>query len=308
MAAGVINTGSLPKLGWPGLQEIFGMSYNQHEKTFTKMFTTVKSDKSYEEYQNVTGFGIAQQKPQGQSIIYDSQQQGPTTRIVNNTFGLGYIVTEEELEDNQYPKVMAARTTSLAFSMAQYEEQAGAMIYNRAFTSGYVGGDGKVLCATDHPNAAGGTQANRPTVGSDLSEASYEDALIALRGFTDDKGLFINVKPLSLLIARQEWYNAIRLTRSVYQPGTANNDVNATLSTNAVPQGPIESIYFTSPHSWFIRTDAGGEPKGMIYQERTGIKFFKDNEFDTRNFKAGSSKRSAFGWDSFLGLWGNPGP
>ena len=33
MAGGVITTGSLPKLLWPGLQEIFGVGYNKHAKT-----------------------------------------------------------------------------------------------------------------------------------------------------------------------------------------------------------------------------------------------------------------------------------
>ena len=302
---GVINTGSLPKLLWPGLQEVFGMHYAQHEKTFPKLFSTVKSDKAYEEYVQVTGLSLGQFKPQGQSISYDTQQQGYVTRLTNAAYALGYMVTEEEIEDNLYPKIAKARTMALAFSMLQAKEQNLALIYNRAFTTGYVGGDGIILCSTAHTNVSGGTYANTPTVAADLSEASYEDALIAIRGFTDDKGLYINVKPRSLIVARQEWFNAIRLTQSTYQPGTANNDVNATKATNAVPEGVIESVYLTSPHAWFIRTDAGGDGHGMIYQERTPIKFFSDNEFDTRNFKAGAMERYTAGWDDPRGIWGN---
>ena len=288
--------------------EWWGVHYNKHEKTYPKMFDMVKSNQAYEEYVQATGFGIGQIKPQGQSITYDSQQQGFVTRLTNTTFALGYIVTMEEMEDNLYPRLAKSRTASLAFSAIQAKEQNLALIYNRAFTSGYVGGDGVTLCNTAHPNVSGGTYANRPVAGADLSEASYEDALIAIRGFQDDKGLFINVRPKNLTVPRQEWFNAIRLTRSVYQPGTANNDVNATLATNAVPDGPIESVYLTSPHAWFIRTDAGGDGHGMIYQERTSIKFFQDNEFDTRNMKAAYSERYAGGWDDPRGLWGNPGP
>ena len=306
--AGVISTGSLPKLSWPGLQELFGVSYKQHPKIYTQLFDTVKSDKSYEEYVQVTGFGLAQYKPQGQSISYDSQQQGFTTRLTNAAYALGYIVTEEEIEDNLYPKISQSRTRSLAFSMLQAKEVNMHLIYNRAFTAGYVGGDGVTLGNVAHPNVSGGTYANKPAVDADLSEASYEDALIAIAGFADDKGLLINVQAKALIVPRQEWFNAARLTKSVYQPGTANNDVNATLALNSVPQGPIQSVYLTAPHSWFIRTDAGGDGKGMIYQERTPVKFFQDNEFDTRNMKAGAMERYSGGWEDSRGLFCVQGP
>ena len=309
MGAGTINTGSLPKLLWPGIRSLFGTTYNEQPKMYSQTFDMVSSDKAYEEYVQVTGFGLGQYKPQGQSISYDSQQQGFVTRLTNAAWALGYIVTEEEIEDNLYPKIAKGRTKALAFSMLQAKEVNGALVYNRAFTAGYVGGDGVVLCSTAHPNVSGGTWANTPTVASDLSEASYEDALIAIAGFTDDKGLAIQVKPRSLWVSRQDWYNAIRLTRTSYQPGTANNDVNATLATNAVPEGAHQNVYFTAPHAWFIRTDAGmADQTGMIYQQRTPIKFFQDNEFDTRNEKAGASERYCFGWGDARAIWGNNGP
>ena len=308
MSGGVITTGSLPKLLWPGLNQVFGMGYGEHEMTYTKLFDKVTSDKAYEEYQAVTGFGLGQFKPQGTSISYDSQQQSYTTRLTNAAYALGFIVTHEEMKDNLYKKVASQRSKALGFSMRQCKEQVMHLIYNRAFTSGYVGGDGVTLCNTAHPNVSGGTFANTPTVASDLSEASLEDALIAIKGFQDDKGLFIDVKPKSLIVPRQEEWNALRLMKSVYQPGTANNDINATNYANAVPGGTVVSVYLTSPHAWFLRTDAGLDSTGMIYQERESIEFFDDNEFDTRNMKFGSYERYSGGWSDPRCLWGNNGP
>jgi hypothetical protein len=308
MAAAVINTGSLPKLLWPGLQEVFGVGYNKHAKTYPMLFNTVKSDKNYEEYIGITGFGPGQLKPQGQSLSYDSQQQGFPTRLVNATYALGFIVTYEEIKDNLYKKITASRMTSLSFSMLQAQEINLHLIYNRATNATYVGGDGVSLASTAHPNVSGGTYANTPTVAADLSEASLEDGLIAIRGFQDDKGLFINCKALSLVVPRQEFYNAIRITKSVYQPGTMNNDINAHKSVGAIPQGVIESVYLTAPHTWFLRTDAGGDGHGMIYQERETIRTFTDNDFDTFNFKAGAMQRYVGGYDDPRGIWVNAGP
>jgi hypothetical protein len=308
MAGGLITTGSLPKLLWPGLYDLWGRFYNKYEKIYPKLFNTTYSDKAYEEYQEVTGFTFGQVKPQGQSMAYDSVVQGFTTRLINTTYALGYIVTMEEIQDNLYPKESKSRTMANSFSMLQAKEQNLHLIYNRAFNGTYIGADGVALCSTAHPFVTGGTYANKPTVDADLSEASLEDALISIRGYTDAKGLFMNVKAISLVVPRQELYNAIRLTKSIYQPGTANNDINASKWVTAVPEGFIESVYLTAPHSWFLRTDAAGDGHGLIYQERMSPEFAQDNDFDTKNFKAGTVERYAGGWDNPHSIFGVQGP
>ena len=308
MAGGLITTGSLPKLLWPGLYDLWGRFYNKYEKIYPKLFNTTYSDKAYEEYQEVTGFTFGQVKPQGQSMAYDSVVQGFTTRLINTTYALGYIVTMEEIQDNLYPKESKSRTTANSFSMLQAKEQNLHLIYNRAFNATYPGADGQPLCSTAHVWVTGGTYANKPTVDADLSEASLEDALISIRGYTDAKGLFMNVKAISLIVPRQELYNAIRLTKSIYQPGTANNDINASKWVTAVPEGFIESVYLTAPHAWFLRTDAAGDGHGLIYQERMAPEFAQDNDFDTKNFKAGTVERYAGGWDNPHAIFGVNGP
>jgi hypothetical protein len=309
MAGGVITTGSLPKLLWPGVRATFGIAYNEHEKVFPQLFNKVNSDKAYEEYVGVTGFSLAAVKAQGTSLAYDSQSQGFTTRLTNATVALGYIVTYEEIKDNLYPKVSKTRTKALAFSMVQAKELFAHLVYNQAFSSTLqTGADGVALASTAHPLVGGGTYANTPVTSSDLSETSLEDALIAIDGFVDDKGLLINVKGRSLIVPRQEFYNATRIMKSMYQSGTANNDINAIQYTGALPDGIIKSVYLTAPHAWFIRTDNGGEDAGMLWQERESIRFFNDNDFDTFNEKAGSMERYAFGFDDARALWAVNGP
>lgn len=309
MAGGVINTGSNPKLLWPGLQRVFGISYREHEKVYPKLFNMIKSDKAYEEYLGMTGFGLAAVKPQGTSIAYDSAQQGFTTRLTNATIALGYICTYEEIKDNLYPKVSKGRTRSLAFSMVQAKELFAHLIYNQAFSSTLqTGADGVALASTAHPLVGGGTYANTPTVASDLSEVSLEDGLISVDGFVDDKGLLINAKVVSLIVPRQEYYNAVRITKSMYQSGTPNNDINAIQYTGAIPGGIIKDVYLTAPHAWFLRTDSAGEESGMIWQEREAVRFFNDNDFDTFNEKAGAMERYAFGFDDARSVWCNNGP
>ena len=303
--AGIITTGSHPKALWPGVKAWWGMTYNEHITEYDKLFDKDSSSKNYEEIVQSTGFGLVPVKGQGQGIQYDSQVQGFTTRFTHVAYGLGYIVTKEELDDNLYMELSKSRSASLAMSFRQTKENVAANIYNRAFSSTYTGGDGKALCATDHPNTSGGTFSNKPAVDADLSEASLEDATIALMGFQNDRGLLINVLPRSLIIARQEWYNANRILKSVYTPGSANNDINVLKATNALPEGIVMNHYLTSPHAWFIRTNV---QNGMKYFERTPVSFDQDNDFDTMNAKAKGYERYSFGWADPRAVYGSNGP
>ena len=303
--AGVITTGSHPKALWPGVKAWWGQVYDEHPEEYIHLFDKDTSMQNYEEDVQLTGFGLAPVKAEGQGVQYDSEVQGFITRYTHVAYALGYIVTKEELDDNLYENVSKRRAAALAMSFRQTKENVAANVYNRAFNGTYSGGDGKALCATDHPNTSGGTFANKPTVDVDLSEASLEDATVAIMGFQNDRGLLINVMPKSLAVARQEWYNANRILKSVYTPGSANNDINVLKATNALPDGIVMNHYLTSPHAWFIRTNI---MNGMKYYERVGISFDQDNDFDTMNAKAKGYERYSFGWTDPRAIFGSNGP
>ena len=303
--AGIITTASHPKALWPGIKAWWGQVYDEHPEEYSKLFDSDTSSQNYEEDVQLTGFGLAPRKSEGSGVAYDSEVQGFTTRYTHIAYALGYIVTKEELDDNLYEQVSRRRAAALAMSFRQTKENVGANVYNRAFNGTYTGGDGVALCATNHPNVSGGTFANKPTVDADLSEASLEDAMIAVMGFQNDRGLLINVMPKSLVVARQNWYNANRILKSVYTPGSANNDINVLKATNALPDGIIMNHYLTSPHAWFLRTNI---MNGMKYYERVGISFDQDNDFDTMNAKAKGYERYSFGWTDPRAIYGSNGP
>lgn len=303
--AGIINTGTHPKALWPGVNAWWGRVYNDHKEEWVDLFEKHTSKKNYEEDVQLTGFGVAPVKAQGSGVAYDSEVQGPTTRYVHVAYALGYIVTHEELEDNLYLEVSKTRSAALAKSFRQTKERIAANIYNRAFNGTYVGGDGVSLCATNHPNTTGGTFANKMTVDADLSEAALEDMIILMMKSSDDRGLLINLMPQSLHVAPDNHFNANRILKSVYQTGTANNDINVLKATNALPKGVMVNHYFTSAQPWFIRSDA---MNGMKYFEREGITFTQDNDFDTMNAKAKAYERYSFGWTDPRAVFGSNAP
>ena len=303
--AGIITTASHPKALWPGIKAWWGQVYDEHKEEYSQLFDSDTSSMNYEEDVQLTGFGLAPVKSEGSGVSYDSEIQGFTTRYTHIAYALGYIVTKEELDDNLYEQVSRRRSAALAMSFRQTKENVGANIYNRAFNGTYLGGDGVSLASTAHPNTSGGTFANKPSVDADLSEASLEDALTAVMGFQNDRGLLINVMPRSLVVARQNWWNANRIMKSAYTPTTANNAVNVLVATNALPEGIVMNHYLTSPNAWFVRTNI---QNGLKYYSRVGIQFDQDNDFDTMNAKAKGYERYSFGWTDPRAIYGVNGP
>lgn len=304
--AGVINTGSHPKLLWPGVHATWGQVYAQHPAEYVDLYDVLNSQKAYEQDVQITGFGLAPVKGQGASVTYDSEMQGWVSTYAHVAYGLGYIVTYEELQDNLYKEVATRRAKANAFSVNQTIENVGAFLYNNAFNTTYWAmPDGKSLIASDHINPSGGTFSNQLTPGADLSEAALEDMCIQIMNTTQDRGLKISIMPESLHIASAEWFNAHRILKSVLQAHTGNNAINVLKATNAFPKGIKMNHYFTNPNAWFVRTNC---PNGMQMFWRNKPQFSQDNDFDTKNAKSASYMRFSVGATDPRGIFGSSPP
>ena len=299
----VINSSSFAKALWPGVNAWYGKAYNEYSTEYNKLFDTFKSTKAFEEDVGVSSFGLAVVKPEGAPIQMDSERQAFITRYSHVVYALGFIITREIMEDDQYDVVGQRKAQGLAYSMRQTKEVVAANVYNRAFSASYVGGDGKELLATDHPNFAGGTWANELTTAADLSEAALEQACIDIAGFTNDRGLLIAAKPKTLIIPRQLMFEAKRILGSDGQVYSADNTLNAIKTMGMIPE-VVVNHYLTDTDAWFIKTDV---PHGMKHFERRADSFDMDNDFDTENAKFKATARYSFGWTDARGLFGSPG-
>ena len=66
--------------------------------------------------------------------------------------------------------------------MSNTKQVKAASVLNNAFDSGFTFGDGKELCATDHPTSGGGNFSNELATSADLNETSLEQSLIDISG------------------------------------------------------------------------------------------------------------------------------
>lgn len=299
-----INRGNFAKALWPGVNAWYGESYNEFPVEYTQLFDTYTSTKAFEEDMGIVSLGLAAVKTEGGSVSYDSMEQGFLTRYTHVNYGLGFIITEEMIDDDQYMIVANKNAKALAFSMRQTKEIVGANVYNRAFNSSYTFGDGKELLATDHPNISGGTWSNELTTAADISEAALEQAVIDMGKWTNDRGLKIAVIGQKLIIPVDLQFDVERILQSPLQSGNSNNDINALRNRGMFPGGVYINHYLTDTDAWFIRTNI---PEGMKYFERKADAFSDDSDFDTNNLKYKATGRYSFGATDPRGLFGSPG-
>lgn len=304
-----ITTSNFAKALWPGINAMYGTAYKEWAVEWDKLFSTHKSNKAFEEDVGNSGLGLAQIKAQGAAISFDTAAQGFTSRYNHVTYGLGFTITREMVEDDQYDVVAALRTKALAFSLRRTKEILAANVYNRAFSNSYLGGDGASLVAsaattiTSHLTSSGGSFTNGPATAVDLSEAALEQAHIDLGAITDDRGHLIKVLPKTLILPRQLVFEAKRILGSDARVGTANNDLNALKALGVIPE-VVVNHYLTDADAWFIRTDV---ENGMKCFERRADAFEMDTDFDTQNARYIATFRSSFGWTDPRGLYGSPG-
>jgi hypothetical protein len=298
-----ISRAQLLKELLPGLNALFGMEYAKYGEEHAEIFETESSDRSFEEETKLSGFSAAPVKGEGAAIEYDNAQEAWTARYTHETVAMGFSITEEAIEDNLYDSLSARYTKALARAMAYTKQVKAASILNNAF-SGATYGDGKTLCATDHPLVSGGTNANRPTVAADLNETSLEAAVIAISQWTDERGLLIAAQPRKLVIPPALQFVATRLLETEGRVGTADNDLNALKTNGSIPEGYTINHYLTDTNAWFLMTDV---PNGLKHFTRAPMATSMDADFDTGNSRYKARERYSFGVSDPLGIFGSPG-
>ena len=299
-----ISRAQLAKELEPGLNALFGMEYDRYENEHSEIYETESSDRAFEEEVMLVGFGNAPTKSEGSGVSFDSANEAYTARYTHETIALAFALTEEAIEDNLYDRLGARYTRALARSMAHTKQVKSAATLNNAFDSSFTGGDGKELCATDHPLAMGGTFSNELSTAADLNETSLENALIDISQFVDERNMIIALRGMKLIVPPALKFIADRLMSSTQRPGTADNDVNAINNMGMLPDGVVVNHFLTDTDAFFIKTDA---PNGFKMFERSPLATSMEADFDTGNMRFKARERYSFGFSDPRCVFGSPG-
>jgi hypothetical protein len=248
--------------------------------------------------------GLAALKNEGGATTFDNNAG---ERGVYNQehieLGLGYSITRKAIDDNLYKSQFKPSNLGLMKSFRQTKEIYGANMLNTATTyNSAIGGDGVALCSTSHP-VDGYSIGNRPAVDVDLNEATLLNAQASIRGnFRDNAGLKIQARARKLVVPLALEPVAIRLLKTELRPGTADNDINAILSTSGgIPDGYLVHDWLTSNYAWFVLTDQDG----LLYLQRVSFETDMQVDFTTDNLLVKGYERFSFGYYDWRSIYGS---
>lgn len=298
-----INLAAIRDLLVPGLRKVTG-EYKDLPRIYDKIYEVGKSNMAVERTASMRYLGLAALKNEGGATTFDNNAG---ERFVynqgHNEIGLGYAFTRKAIDDNLYKSQFKPSNLGLQKSFNQTKEIYGANPLNTATTyNSSIGGDGVALCATNHP-VDGYVIGNRPTIDVDLNEATLLNAQATIRGqFRDNAGLKIQARARKLVVPLALEPIAIRLLKTELRPGTADNDVNAILTTSGgIPDGYLVHDYLTSNFAWFILTDQ----EGLLYLQRVTFEMDMQVDFTTDNLLVKGYERYSFGYYDWRSIWGS---
>ena len=295
-----VNLASERNLLLPGLMDVEGQ-YPLIPKQFPLYLDKYTSLMNQERVAEERYLGLAALKNQGAPVDFDN---AAGDRFVYNltpfVIALGYAITQEAIEDNLYKAQFNPTNLGLQNSFNQTKEILAANVLNTATTyNSAVVGDGKAMCATDHP-VDGNTFQNRPSTNLSLNESALETAAIQIRYFLDQAGLRIMARPQKLLVPPQLRYTAIRLMETELRPGTANNDINAVRYTGEY-QGFETLDFLTSNFAWFVKTTI----PGGVWLERSPFDIDMQVDFITKSLLVTGRERYTMSYKNPRWIWGS---
>lgn len=300
----ITSTGSFGQLLEPGLKAIYEAHLKQIPRMAESILQSFNTGKQSEHFLDIAGFGAAPQISEGASVYYDDPIQGNKKSLTQLRYGLGFQVTEEMVDFDQYGRIKAY-PGKLARSMQYAVETAAAGVFNNGFTAttGTLTADGQSLFATAHVLLGGGTYANRPSTEIDLSVSGLEAAIQNMQLITDDRGMITPHTGRILLVHPADQWTAKKILGSEKDPDSANNTINPLKGGLDIMVWP----YLSDSDAWFVLGTKEDRDQGpmIIWSKRPD--FVRDTNSDTRVAKFNSVERFVVGAVQWRGCYGSSG-
>lgn len=286
----------------PGLNMRTFNKYRERAEIYRQIVNVRDSSRAYEEDFALSGFGPLAPKGELESTIMDEPVKLGGVRFIHKTFALGFEISEEMREDDQY-NLMMDLAAELGLSSRRTAELYGHDVYNNAFSSAkYVGRDGQPLISLSHPVVGtGGTAANRPAVDTDLSQAALEAAWAAYQSQIDDRGMPIDMQPARLLVHPDQVLFARRLIETTGYPGGNNNDINPIQGMFTI----VSSPYITDRDAWFLLAAPDEVDVRFYWRRKPDTRTWDDDDSEGTIHKI--SQRHSTGFADWRGVYGSPG-
>ena len=265
--------GAFAPLLVPGARKVFVDDYNELPADYPQVFNVETSSKAFEDDLVMTGLPIAVYKPEGEEIAFDRPVFRGKVRYLHAGYGLGYEITQEAVEDDQYAALNSQGATNLARSVREAESVSAWNILNNSFSTVIVY-DGQPLISAAHTGVGGFTFSNTPAAPEDLSTSALKSSSERFFNMRNDRGLHVSLMASNLIVPVGNWWIAQEILGTQVVLGGPAGETGSIISDDVVnvvtSMGlvPMKSPYITDQDAWWV-TAPKSQHKMNFFWRRT---------------------------------------
>ena len=280
-------------------KEIYFSRLSQIPELFSQLFLKRPSTKAYEDRMRIVGFGTLALKAEGTPIAFDDPVQGTRSRVVHDTYGLGWRASFEMLADDQHG-IMTKMSGDLAESTMDHRERLAWALIDDGYGTTLTGLDGDNLFESTHVSIRDGSlsQSNILTPPVALGVTGLEAISTLARTTRTEEGRFINLPQALLVIHPDLEHQAYQLLNTEFEVGTSNNDRSTVVSSRSGLK-PIVSPYLSSSTRWSVHAPVGRN--SLFFNERMPVEFTSAGDAVTKDLQSFAVYRASVQFDEWKG-------
>lgn len=243
--------GAFDRIIAPGLLAAYVNEYEQLPASYPQVVKIDSTGRAYEDILVTTGLGTTPVKPESVDVAMDRPLQVGTVRMTIISYGLGYELSQEIMDDDLYNVVGRPASEMLAQSGRDTEERQGWGLLNGSFTT-VKSYDNLSIINTAHTLANGATYANAPAAAQAFSFTAIQASLERQMLMVNERGIRVRQVPNKVIVPVQLSWVADEILGATGKPYTADNTPNV-LAKGKVGLAPITSPYLTSTTAWWTQ-------------------------------------------------------
>ena len=296
-------TGLLPELLEAREKDIYFDHLTTQEAKYTQLFETVPDAKAYRDRMRVGGLGRLATKPEGTPVAFDDPIQGTRSRVVHQTYALGFRVTREMKADELFG-IINQMPAQLGDSTRDHQERLAWDLINDGFAGNrhtVLQGD-TLFSATHTALKSGDVQSNLLAPAVALSVTGLESIMILLDTTLSEEGRFIDLSQAILLHHPNNKHRAYELLETEFKVDSADSN-RSTVVASRSGLTPLSVPYLTNTDGWSVHAAKG--KNSLQYNNRQEPRFESADDSDTFDQKFYASYRASVQCDEWRGNYGS---
>jgi len=253
----MLTSADISRLQSAGLKTQFFKQYDKTETYYEKITTEIPSTGSDEDY-GWLGESPDLREWKDERAPKSLLEHGFT--LVNKDYEATIAVGRNAIADDKYGQVKIRAQKLGERAKKGYDKKIVEYIED---AHGELCYDGQNFFDTDHEEGASGTQSNYSSTGLALSVANAKTVITTMKGYKDDQGEKVGIKPTHIMVPEALEFTA----EQIFNPQVL---AGSTTEANRVLAGKLKIIvnpYLTSDTAWYVM-DLSQAVKPFIFQNR----------------------------------------